>query len=109
MIRFAIKMTFWGFLGLIALPSLVPGETPATETSRPETGANLETTVHAARVAGAVAQEVGSICSRQPALCESGRALADAAIARAQEGLVVASGLISRARTAEPAPEPTDV
>lgn len=96
MIRFAIKLTFWGFLGLMALPSLVPA---------PETGAEAsasadmaETTVHAARFAGAMADEVGSVCSRQPALCDSGRALADAALARAHQGLVIASDLIAKRR-----------
>ena len=101
MIRFAIKATVWGFLGLMALPSLVPADRPEAEAAAAPAAGSMETSVHAARLAGAVAEEVGSVCSRQPALCESGRALADAAVARAHQGLIIASGLIASARASD--------
>ena len=101
MIRFAIKATVWGFLGLMALPSLVPADLPEAGTAA--AASPMQTTAHARRLAGAMAEDVGSICSRQPALCESGRALADAAIARAHQGLIIASGLFASARASEDA------
>ena len=101
MIRFAIKATVWGFLGLMALPSLVPADLPEADTAA--AASPMQTTAHARRLAGAMAEDVGSICSRQPALCESGRALADAAVARAHQGLIIASGLFASARASEDA------
>lgn len=98
MIRIAIKATVWGFLGLMALPSLVPADRSEIGAKAAPTTTPTETTVHAARFAGAMASEVGSACSRQPALCESGRALADAAVARAHQGLMIASDLVAKAR-----------
>ncbi|MCR9120694.1 MAG: DUF5330 domain-containing protein [Phyllobacteriaceae bacterium] len=100
MIRFAFKMTVWGFLGLMALPSFFPAE-PAAEPVAQLSDIDVDTPIHAARFAGAVAEDVGSVCTRQPALCESGRALADAALARAHQGLVIATGLIERAQSGE--------
>ena len=103
MIRFAIKATVWGFLGLMALPSLMPADLPEADTAAAAVASPMQTTAHARRLAGAMAEDVGSICSRQPALCESGRALADAAIARAHQGLIIASGLFASARASEDA------
>lgn len=107
MIRFAFKMTVWGFLGLMILPSLVPAEQAGT-TAAADTEIGAQTSIHAARFAGAVAEDMGSVCMRQPALCESGRALANAALARAHQGLVIAAGFIERAQSddaAAPAPK----
>lgn len=102
MIRFAFKMTVWGFLGLMILPSLVPADEAGTIAAA-DAGTNAQTSIHAARFAGAVAEDMGSLCTRQPALCESGRALADAALARAHQGLVIAAGFIERAQAGDEA------
>lgn len=108
MIRFVLNMVFWGFLGLVALPSLVPASALPGETAdTAPTG--LETTIHAARLAGGMATEIGSLCTRQPSMCDSGRVLADAVLARARQGLSIASDMIANARAgSEQRPAPAD-
>ncbi|MBO6637911.1 MAG: DUF5330 domain-containing protein [Roseitalea sp.] len=107
MIRFAFKMAVWGFLGLMALPSLVPADQMEAGVEQASV-TGVETSINAARFAGAVADDVGSVCTRQPDLCASGRALADAALARAHQGLVIATGLIEKAQSGEPAASDDD-
>lgn len=93
MIGFVTRACIWGFLGLLILPSVVPHDTapPAASNDVDAT----ETTFHAVRVASAIASDMGSLCERQPAICDSGQRLAEAAALRARHGLSVASQMIS--------------
>ena len=94
MIRFMFKAAIWGFVALLVLPSLVSHD--GIETSGTEAEVNgTATTFHAFRVASAVAADMGAVCERQPAICESGQMLAEAAVVRAQQGLAIASNMLS--------------
>ena len=98
MIRILLNMVFWGFLGLVALPSLVPSEARGSFDALAEP-AEPQTVYHVARLVGGMADDVGSLCTRQPSLCDSGRALADAALARAHQGLLIASDMLAGSGT----------
>lgn len=58
--------------------------------------ATAEATFHAARVAGGLASDLGQLCARNGAVCESGLALAQVAASRAREGLVIAADMIDQ-------------
>ncbi len=97
MIRFVIRAAFWSFLALAALPSIVGGQPETGTGSAAATSmATMEATFHAARFAGGIASDLGSLCERNGAVCESGRALAEVAAERARQGLVIAAGAIDR-------------
>ena len=95
MIRFAIRTGFWAFVALAALPSLLPGHAVPTG-DRDESLAAMETTFHAARLAGGLANDLGQLCERNGAVCESGMVLAEAAAERAREGLAIAATMVDR-------------
>ena len=90
MIRFIIRASFWGFLALIALPSLVPYEPASTKAATADTdmtGASL----HALRLANGLRADVATLCERRPGVCDSGQALTETAMSRARQGLTIAA------------------
>lgn len=91
------KAAFWGFLGLIALPSFYPQpeatQQGGTTISAPSTDVSVSP-FEAVRFATGVAQDVRSVCDRDPFLCETGKRLADAALTRARDGARIAASLI---------------
>ena len=92
-IRFLFKTAFWGFAALLILPSVAPQDATApavTDVSK----LDASTSDDVLAFAGGVAMDLGTICLRQPELCETGRALANAAIVRARQGLEIAGDLI---------------
>lgn len=98
MIRLAFNLLFLGFLALLVLPSLVPADhdPDVSITSQP---AQMDVPTDIARLAGGIATELGSLCLRQPTICESGAALAASTLARARHGWEIASGMLAPAET----------
>ncbi len=94
MFRFLFRATFWGFLALIALPSIVPSQTADTGPATHDTTA-AEASLHAVRLAGGLRDDLGALCERQPGVCESSMALTGAAVTRAREGFAIASNWVS--------------
>ena len=96
MIRLVFNLLFLGFLALLVLPSLVPaGHDP--DVSIASQPAQMDVPTDIARLAGAVATELGSLCLRQPTICESGAALAASTLTRARHGWAIASEMLASA------------
>ena len=102
--RFMFKLVFWGFLGLLVLPSLV--EIPdGGATSRIEHVSNATvatpnefSTTDAIHMAAGVAGYLKNICTHDAQLCEDGGRLFEAALGRAKQGVVVVAGMVETHR-----------
>ncbi|WP_306118147.1 MULTISPECIES: DUF5330 domain-containing protein [unclassified Roseitalea] len=93
MIGLLLRTFFWAFVALVALPSFVSTPAPEAAAEAP-TLDRTEASIAALQLAGGLTSDLGEICHRQPMVCESGRALADATLARAREGLAIARGVV---------------
>ena len=107
MLRLLFNAAILGFLALLLLPSIMPtgneaAEQTASQPAQADIGANLM------RLAGAISTDLGSVCQRQPAICENGAALAAASLARAQEGWKIAAGLLKPAGSTPAEATPAD-
>lgn len=102
--RFMFKLVFWGFLGLMILPSLV--ETPdggainqSEQNSNPTVATSNEfSRTDAMHMAVGVAGYLKNICTHDAQLCENGGRLFEAAVERAKQGVVVVAGMVETHR-----------
>ena len=86
--RFMIRLFVFGFIALAVLPAVAPAEyrSLAADTDNPDT----PTVAAFASALGQMAVDLGDICDRQPAMCDTGRDFITYAGEKAREGLVIA-------------------
>lgn len=101
--RFMFRIVFWGFIGLLILPSFV--DLPEGEhDSHPQTVASKSdqnpafTSKDAMGLAFGVASYMKDICTNRAQLCESGGRLAMAAFDRAKDGALVVAKMVESHR-----------
>lgn len=98
------KLVFWGFIGLMILPSLVATpDSGAPDRSEQFSDASQTlpdhfSTADAMQMAVGVAGYLKNICAHDAQLCENGGRLIDAAITRAKQGVVVVAGMVETHR-----------
>jgi hypothetical protein len=91
------RLSFYAFIGLLALPSLAPegmrGDTqPVASVAADGTSYDADTSLIA--LGTGLVQDVTGLCARQPAICVQGARLADAAVVRAEHGLRIAYKMV---------------
>ena len=101
--RFMFRLVFWGFIGLMILPSIV--DVPVEEHDPNIAGAATESTSNsdftsrdAMGLAFGVAGYMKDICTHEAELCQSGERLAQAAFERAREGALVVARMVEAHR-----------
>lgn len=99
-----LKLVVWGFIGLMILPSFVEApnmgavDQSVQASVGPDTSVDNFSTSDAIYVATGVAGYLRNICAHDAQLCENGGRLAEAAFARAKQGLVVVAGMVETHR-----------
>lgn len=91
--RFILKMIFLAVIALAILPSVVPAsykQDAAADTGAAEAPSAMQLMVSA----GQLIRDVGSLCDRQPELCETGKELAVYTGVKAREGFDIAYAMI---------------
>lgn len=89
--RFLIKLTLLAIIGLAILPAVVPAD------YRDEAHASGDTTAPSAMQlllsAGQFVHDIGGICERQPAFCDTAKHLAVYTGTKAREGAHIVYGM----------------
>lgn len=93
------KLAVIGFVGLLALPSLAPGDVrldtqPVSSIS--SNGQPYEDGFSAVAMFTGIAQDLTGLCMRQPTICIEGARLADATMVRAEHGFRVAHAMVMK-------------
>lgn len=99
--RFVLKLMVWGFVALLVLPSISPlsnvGEQPNVANADAAEPAIIDSS-DAIRAAVALAEDVRGMCARDPAVCDTGRKIAVAAVERAKEGAGIVASMVEHHR-----------
>lgn len=90
--RFLFKLTLLAIIGLALLPSFVPEKYRSAEASE---AVQAPSFMEVALSAGMFIRDIGTICERQPAFCETSKELAVYTGVKAQEGFNIAYGMFS--------------
>lgn len=101
--RFMFRIVFWGFIGLMILPSIVDLPTgeqePNIATVASDTASSTAyTSRDAMGLAFGVAGYMKDICAHEAELCKSGGRLAKAAFERARQGALVVAKMVETHR-----------